>query len=155
MIDPALTGPPNGRRLVQLDRADALRRLASVPLGRVVFTSKALPAIRPVNHVVDEGHVVIRTNRGAGILSAAAAAVVVAFEVDEIDVSEQLGWSVIVTGPAHLVRARADVERYKHQLRSWVEDPPSDTFLRIRVDLISGFELVPLGSGVPSCVLPG
>jgi hypothetical protein len=30
--------------------------LASVPLGRIVFTARALPAIRPVSHLVDGDH---------------------------------------------------------------------------------------------------
>ena len=36
-----------------LDREDCLGLLASVPLGRVVFTDRALPAIQPVNFVLD------------------------------------------------------------------------------------------------------
>jgi hypothetical protein len=30
-----------------------------VSLGRVVFTMHAMPAIRPVNHMIDDGKVVI------------------------------------------------------------------------------------------------
>ncbi|MFD8141548.1 pyridoxamine 5'-phosphate oxidase family protein [Streptomyces sp. NPDC059708] len=41
------------RRMRELDRAEALRLLATVSLGRVVFTHRALPAVRPVNHLVD------------------------------------------------------------------------------------------------------
>lgn len=41
------------RSTEQLDRSEALRLLGTVPLGRVVFTHQALPAIRPVNHVVE------------------------------------------------------------------------------------------------------
>ena len=33
----------------ELAREEALRLLATVPLGRVVFTDRALSAIRPVN----------------------------------------------------------------------------------------------------------
>jgi hypothetical protein len=44
----------------ELDRGEAMRLLASV-YGRVVFTQNALPAIRPMNHLVDEGRVIIRT----------------------------------------------------------------------------------------------
>lgn len=142
-------GPPqDGRRLVELERAAALRLLASVPLGRVVFTHKALPAVRPVNHLVDDGHIIIRTHAGAGILSAAASSVVVAYEVDQIDNERRLGWSVIVTGPAHLVRDAAAAERYGRLLRSWVDEPRADLFLRIRIDLISAFELVPARDAV-------
>jgi hypothetical protein len=41
----------------------------SVSLGRIVFTARALPAVRPVCHLVDGDHVVIRTDRNAAIIS--------------------------------------------------------------------------------------
>ena len=46
-----------------------MRLLGSVSLGRVVFTARALPAIRPVTHLVDGDHVIIRTDRDAAITS--------------------------------------------------------------------------------------
>lgn len=45
--------PDPMRSTEQLDRSEALRLLGTVPLGRIVFTHQALPAIRPVNHVVE------------------------------------------------------------------------------------------------------
>ena len=41
------------RRLQALPREESLRLLRSVSVGRLVFTHLALPAIRPVNHVVE------------------------------------------------------------------------------------------------------
>jgi hypothetical protein len=52
------------RRLTELTRAQAMRLLASVPLGRIVFTHHALPAIRPVNHVIDGDDIIIRIQGG-------------------------------------------------------------------------------------------
>jgi|GEM_PF-6555183 Pyridoxamine 5'-phosphate oxidase len=46
-------------------RDEALRRLASVSVGRLVFTIAGLPAIRPVNHLVDDGAVVVRSDLGS------------------------------------------------------------------------------------------
>ncbi|MGP4095485.1 pyridoxamine 5'-phosphate oxidase family protein [Nonomuraea sp. KM90] len=43
---------------------EALRLLARVPFGRIVFTRQALPAVRPVNHLVVDGQIVIRSNPG-------------------------------------------------------------------------------------------
>ena len=40
------------RALEQLNRSEALKLLGSVSLGRLVFTHQALPAVRPVNHLV-------------------------------------------------------------------------------------------------------
>lgn len=39
----------------------------SIPLGRIVFTRNALPAIRAVNHVIEDGETIVRT-RGASVL---------------------------------------------------------------------------------------
>lgn len=53
--------PQSAREVVELDRDEAMRLLASVDHGRVVFTRAALPAIRPVNHLVVDGRVIVRT----------------------------------------------------------------------------------------------
>jgi DNA-binding transcriptional LysR family regulator len=130
-----------GRRVLrELSREESLRRLASLSLGRVVFTHAALPAIRPVNHLVDEGRIVIRSHSGAAILSAAARGVVVAYEADAIDPEEHVGWSVVVTGVADLVRDPAAVARYRRRLRPWV-DQAMDQVIVISSELVTGFEL--------------
>jgi hypothetical protein len=41
--------------------------LASVQIGRLVFTHQALPAIRPVNHLIEEGKIVIGLTPGSAI----------------------------------------------------------------------------------------
>jgi Pyridoxamine 5'-phosphate oxidase len=65
----------------ELTRREALLRLGSVSFGRVVFTHRALPAIRPVNHITDNGRVIFRTHEGADIPWAAGAARVLAHGV--------------------------------------------------------------------------
>jgi hypothetical protein len=41
--------------LERLDRDECLRLLASVPVGRLIFTVNALPMVRPVNFALMEG----------------------------------------------------------------------------------------------------
>src|SRR6516165_1597587 len=60
-----LAEPANGAQ--RLDEAAAMRLLASVDYGRVVFSLRSLPAIRPVNHLVDEGRIIIRTRLTSAI----------------------------------------------------------------------------------------
>lgn len=131
------------RRLAKLPRDEALRLLASVPFGRVVFTQRALPAIRPVNHIIDGEDVIIRTNLGTSVASAVSRAsdVVVAYEADSIDTDTRTGWSVVVTGIARIVRDPQDSARYQRLLRTWVNDP-ADCVIRIRADIVNGFRLV-------------
>jgi hypothetical protein len=126
------------RQLVELDRDESLRRLAGVSFGRIVFTRHALPAIRPVNHIVEDEAIIIRTRLGAAVLSAVG--MVVAYEVDEIDPREHLGWSVIVTGIAKPVRDRDEAQRYARLLRPWVSGQ-RDEIIRIEPELVTGYRL--------------
>ena len=130
------------RHSTELTRGESLRLLASVSFGRLVFTLQALPAIRPVNHLLDDGDVIIRTHLGAPVVAAAGTApgVVVAYEADEIDPSEHLGWSVIVTGRAHLVHDPQQVARYEQTLHTWVAGT-MDQFIRIHPEIITGIRL--------------
>ncbi|MFF8729263.1 pyridoxamine 5'-phosphate oxidase family protein [Streptomyces sp. NPDC015171] len=132
--------PPH--RLVDLDRAEALRLLGSVPLGRVVFTRDALPTVRPVNHILDAGDIVIRTSEGVALTSQARqadhAGVVVAYEADAIDPGTRLGWSVVVTGYARLVTDPAELARIRGLLEPWVPRQGVDHAVRIRPELVTG-----------------
>ncbi|MFC5889001.1 pyridoxamine 5'-phosphate oxidase family protein [Kitasatospora sp. CM 4170] len=139
--------PP--RHLVPLERAEALRLLAGVPFGRIVFTSRALPAVRPVNHLLLDDTVVIRTHDGAALTAAAAGAeegVVVAYEADAIDPVTRLGWSVVVTGYARPVTDPEQLARYREVLRPWVAASMDHT-VAIRPDLVTGFRLATEAGG--------
>jgi nitroimidazol reductase NimA-like FMN-containing flavoprotein (pyridoxamine 5'-phosphate oxidase superfamily) len=130
------------RQLTELDSGQALRLLGSVALGRVVFTWHALPAIRPVNHVLDAGHIIIRSHSGAAIVSDADTdrGVVVAYEADDIDPITHLGWSVVVTGTAHLVTDPGQKNRYQQMLTPWL-DREMDQVIRICPEIVTGFRL--------------
>jgi nitroimidazol reductase NimA-like FMN-containing flavoprotein (pyridoxamine 5'-phosphate oxidase superfamily) len=120
-----------------LDREQCLELASSVPIGRVVFTSRALPMIQPVNFVIERDGVVIRTGAGSK-LTAAMRNAVVAFQVDEFDNELNTGWSVTITGHALLVTDPDETERLETQgPRPWVaEDRPH--FIRIVPELVSG-----------------
>ncbi|MER6682697.1 pyridoxamine 5'-phosphate oxidase family protein [Streptomyces olivaceoviridis] len=138
-------------RRIDLDHAEALRLLGSVSLGRIVFTRQALPTVRPVNHVLDDGDIVIRTHEGAALTSHAreteSTGVVVAYEADVIDPDTHLGWSVVVTGYAHLVTDPVELERVRGLLEPWVPMEPRDQAVRIRPELVIGVLLTETGGG--------
>jgi nitroimidazol reductase NimA-like FMN-containing flavoprotein (pyridoxamine 5'-phosphate oxidase superfamily) len=94
-------------RLQALSRAECLELLAGSSLGRVAFTERALPAIRPVNYGLVGSHIVLHTS-GDG-LGRRLDGQIVAFEVDDIDVGAGTGWSVVLTGTARLLRAPSEV----------------------------------------------
>ena len=137
-----MTGEP--RKLEELSPRESMRLLGTVSLGRVAFTARALPAIRPVNHLIDGDFVIIRTDGTASITSAltSASGSVVAYQADLIDHAEHLGWSVTVVGVAHRVIDPDEAAPYRRALRPWVTGT-KDQVLAIHADLVTGFRLVP------------
>lgn len=132
------------RRLRKLAKEESLELLGSVPLGRVVFSLRALPAVRVVNHVLDDGAIVFRTHEDAAIVPAASgpSGSVVAYQADDIDGRDRSGWSVVVTGVARLVDDPAAVARYLDILEPWVEGERGQV-IRIDPEIVSGFLLTP------------
>ncbi|MGI5479538.1 pyridoxamine 5'-phosphate oxidase family protein [Streptomyces lavendofoliae] len=132
------------RCLTSLSRTEALRLLGTVPLGRIVFTHRALPAVRPVNHCLDGDDVIVGIHDGAALVSLTAPAggpgLVVAYEADAIDPDTRLGWSVVVTGYARPVTDPGLLDRYRTVLRPWVTGG-MDHALSLRPGLVTGFRL--------------
>jgi hypothetical protein len=126
----------------RLDSSEAIRLLASTSYGRIVFTLNALPAIRPVNHLLDEGRIIIRTRLTASISAAARSSegIVVAYEADSIDPQTRTGWSVVVTGHAHTITDPDQVSRYEQLLHPWINH--ADTVVAIEPAIITGFRIV-------------
>ncbi|MEV1063593.1 pyridoxamine 5'-phosphate oxidase family protein [Streptomyces sp. NPDC050263] len=126
----------------ELDRQECLRLLATVPVGRIVYTRQALPAVLPVNFRLDhDGAVLVRTSASSALVSAIDGAVV-AFEADEVDAATQSGWSVVTMGTATLVTDPAEHTRLLQTgPRSWAP-APQEVFVRIDPELVTGRELV-------------
>ena len=124
-----------------LGAAAAMRLLASVDYGRVVFTLAALPAIRVVNHLVDGDRIIIRTRLTATISAAVRSAdgVVIAYEADRIDPPTRTGWSVVATGLARTLTDPDEVARYEELLHPWVNH--ADTVVAITPAMITGLRL--------------
>jgi len=131
------------RSLGELSRAEALNLLASVPIGRLVFTHQALPAIRPVNHLVEGDMVVIGLTAGSAIAtSSRAGGTVVAYEADSLDPAERTGWTVIVVGLARLETDADAVLRYRARLAPWLAGAMTDV-LTISSEIVTGYRLIP------------
>jgi len=87
-----------------------MRLLGSVPLGRIVYTRGALPAVELVNFTLDGGDIIIRTDP-SGKLAAATRGAVVAFEADSADLAAHAGWSVTVVGVSQAVTDNDEIRR--------------------------------------------
>ncbi|HEV2373714.1 MAG TPA: pyridoxamine 5'-phosphate oxidase family protein [Streptosporangiaceae bacterium] len=129
------------RRVVELAEEECWALLGSVSVGRVVFTMKAMPAVRPVNHLLDGKTVIIRSHLGAAIAGhAAGGGAVVCYEADDIDLACHTGWSVVATGLACLVRP-AEIARYERLLEPWAAGQ-MDHFIAITPQAITGIRLI-------------
>ncbi len=126
----------DSRRLTELSRPESLRLLGGVPVGRIVYTVRALPAIVPVCHLVDNGMVVVRTHLGGE-----CAGSVVAYQADAIDMGDRLGWTVTVTGVARRILDPDEIEYYADRLPPLV---PADAIETIRIypEIVTGARLV-------------
>lgn len=131
------------RQTVELTEEESWQLLAGVSLGRIVFTQHAMPAICPVNHLVDDQTIIIRSHLGAAIVLRAAAedGAVVCYEADDIDPVRHTGWSVIATGMARLVRDPAVIAWYEQVLEPWAAGQ-IDYVIAIKPQVITGLRLV-------------
>jgi hypothetical protein len=138
----AVSRPPGPGRAGPHPRLDVLTReqcgtyLAPGGVGRVVFLSNGVPLALPANFRYLDGDIVFRT-RARGALAAVADAIV-SFEVDNIDEAMSEGWSVLVSGHAHVVDDPDELER----IAALGIDPwpggRRDTVIRIQAATVSG-----------------
>jgi uncharacterized protein len=89
-----------------LGRAESLRLLGTVGIGRLGYTQAALPAIRPVSFSLDGDDLLIPVPEDNPLIDALRGSVV-AFEVDAYDEAGRIGWTVAVVGASRVLdRAR-------------------------------------------------
>lgn len=98
------------QRMQHFSEAEALALAATAPVGRVVYSRYALPAVFVVNFKLDGRDPVFRTRKGP-MFGAAVANTVVAFEVDHIDETAKDGWMVTFLGRATLITDPAEQTR--------------------------------------------
>jgi uncharacterized protein len=123
-------------------REQCLALVASVSIGRVVYTDQALPAVVPMNFVLDGDEVVIHTGSGSTLVAAIRNAVV-AFQVDDFDSDTTTGWSVTITGRARLVDDEEEATRLARlPLRPWVPTE-NGQFIRNPARHVAGHRLGP------------
>jgi nitroimidazol reductase NimA-like FMN-containing flavoprotein (pyridoxamine 5'-phosphate oxidase superfamily) len=145
--------------LVELNKQECLELLAAVPVGRVIFTDRAMPAAQPVNYLLDGEEILFRTANGSK-LAAATRHAVVGFQVDEIDPRTRTGWSVLGVGEANEVVHPGRLAELAELLSDpWVDDHDGHT-ISISLQIISGRRLersAPKhgGARAPSAAEPG
>jgi nitroimidazol reductase NimA-like FMN-containing flavoprotein (pyridoxamine 5'-phosphate oxidase superfamily) len=115
--------------------------LAAGEVGRVGITIGALPAIFPVNYRMIDGAIVFRTAPGSK-MSAAAEGAVIAFEVDDYQLANRSGWSVLAVGPAEVIEDPDLAAKVADAGLKPFADGPRTTIVRIEPIFLSGRRLV-------------
>lgn len=121
----------------RLGRAESMRLLAGAPVGRLIFTVNALPAVRLMNFALVDGLIVLRTTADT-VAARKVNDTIVAFEVDDLDAATSTGWSVVVTGRCNLVTDPELVARYQTTpLEPWAPGE-RDQFVTITTEVVDG-----------------
>ncbi len=124
-----------------LPREECLALLASVHVGRVVFTERALPAIEPVNFALDDGTIVFRVDSESALAAATRCKAVVAFEADHFEEGGRTGWSVTAVGRWRRVEDPDKIARLcRLRVRPWLQGG-DDHFVEIELTQVTGRRL--------------
>ncbi len=126
--------------LRELNRRDCLDLLQGSGVGRVAVCTPDGPVIIPVNYVMDDETVVVRT--APYTLLAGHAWDQAAFEIDDLDHDMRRGWSVLVVGQAAPVEDPDEIAESQRlsELMPWA--PGSrNMFIRITPQRITGREV--------------
>jgi nitroimidazol reductase NimA-like FMN-containing flavoprotein (pyridoxamine 5'-phosphate oxidase superfamily) len=132
----------NERVPVELDPEPALALLGRAEFGRVAFVADGVPTIRPLNHVVLDGRILLYTRHTSALAKAVRrqADLQVAYQADEIEPRSRLGWSVLVTGTAVDVSRDAHADQLGLQVQSWMKYP-LDMVIAIEPQEVTGLAL--------------
>jgi uncharacterized protein len=87
-----------------------LRLLEKERVGRLAYDDGEGPVVLPLNYVLDQGSVVMRSDPGTR-LDLANHHAPAAFEIDGVDHTRRLGWSVLVRGLLTQVADEAEHRR--------------------------------------------
>jgi nitroimidazol reductase NimA-like FMN-containing flavoprotein (pyridoxamine 5'-phosphate oxidase superfamily) len=95
--------------------------LGSVPVGRVAYVVDGVPQVLPVNFSLMGKDIVIQTTAQSRLANLAVAGRLLAFEVDDIDESSRLGWSVLLHGPSRISSEQGTDTVHANELaRPWI-----------------------------------
>lgn len=91
-----------------LDEAECLRLISPGGIGRLAYVGRYGLTVLPVNYVLHEGAIVFRTAHESSVdedlrTGIADAEYKVAFEIDDLDIAAQQGWSVLAQGSLYHV----------------------------------------------------
>lgn len=139
-MEPMKGRPARTGAFTELDQVECYRRLGGTGVGRIALCLSDGPIILPVNYLVDEPAILVRTSPHTVLARHASGPV--AFEVDELEPALKFGWSVLVVGDAQPID---DVDemielRASDRLEAWASGV-RNLFIRVTPREVSGREI--------------
>jgi nitroimidazol reductase NimA-like FMN-containing flavoprotein (pyridoxamine 5'-phosphate oxidase superfamily) len=135
------------RVIDELNVDECLVLISAGGIGRLAYMSRFGPAVLPVNYRLQDGAIVFRTAEHSPLdedlrTGIRGADYKVAFEIDEIDLAGETGWSVLIQGPAHHVTTAEEDAVRQTGVQAWA---PGDRelFVRIVPSRITGRRISP------------
>jgi len=125
--------------LLALSDEQCLLHLKAGAVGLIGLRRPGAPALRPVNYLLRENSILIRTGRGE-ILRSAQSGEPASFAISGIDPLEHTGWSVVATGRLSVLPADPALERLP--LRAWAA-AGRDHFVSLALDQVDGRHIPP------------
>jgi hypothetical protein len=136
--------PVSDSWLQELPYEECLGLLRSRSVGRIAFNVDGRPFVVPVNYRLVEAHgttagawIALRTRPGNMIDQASDD---VAFEIDNVDMLRQDGWSVLVRGTLHEIDPDAAHIRERFDPQPWI-NTERDAWLLVEPFAITGRRL--------------
>ena len=137
-----MTSPPHPGDLVVLGRDACVDRLEEAAYSRIAFVVDGVPVVLPINHLLHDGAVYLRTAPGSKLGSAAAGQIVV-IQADEGDAERRVAWSVMVRGRASIVTDEAEIEAlHAYPFEPWALPDSRSFWIRVDVHDIDGRRIV-------------
>lgn len=121
-----------------LSNARCRALLASTSVGVVALSMRALPMAFPLAFALLDNDVIVRTATSGSLLPQMSDQIVTLMAFDYPVASNQPMWAVSVTGRAHVVGDRALLSH--HRVQALPVCSPSDTYVRIPLDIVVGEE---------------
>jgi nitroimidazol reductase NimA-like FMN-containing flavoprotein (pyridoxamine 5'-phosphate oxidase superfamily) len=123
----------------ELTEAECLRLLGGREVGRVVFSSAAMPAAEPVSYILSGNEIIFRVPQD-GPLSVATRNAVVGFQADDVDAITHVGWTVLGIGRTYEV---TDPDRHAALAADTPESGPDTASRTVALPLqqVSGHQI--------------
>jgi hypothetical protein len=128
-------------REIELGSPECLRLLGTRPVGRLGFTDRALPAIRPTHFVMRDEHLVLATLNDRKVVTADRGDVV-AFEVEDYDPDTREGWWVSTVGRAGLITDPAEIDALDRMGFTPWSGHPDRHYIAVQISALHGRRLI-------------